>query len=258
MQTKIQAVKEQVAKCIKLAEAKFNITLPQIDIRFDLRGKSAGQAGCTTNRLTGQTYNMYLRFNREHMQLGGKTWEHILNDTVPHEVAHTVCQAFPKLGRNHDRGWAMVCKALGGNGLRCYSQEDAPEAVAKARPYAYTTSTGHVVAVSPTIHSKIQKGAAYLYRGKGRISNQQSYTVTNASMLAAPTKPTAEQTAQPAQQPTARAGASNADQLRAYLTIAKRADAAKAAERTVAWAVETLGMTASLARTYVKNNWTRC
>lgn len=267
MQAKIEQVKQKVAQCIAAAEAKFNITMPAIQIRFDLTGRAAGMAGGQRSFLAAGATNLYVRFNTDHMRLGGQSWEHLLNDTVPHEIAHSVCQAFPQHGRNHDTGWKRVCVALGGNGNRCYKQEDAPEAVAKAKPYAYTTSTGHVVAVSPIIHSKIQtRGASYMFRGKGRVSKAQPYTMTNASMLAAPTKQVAPVApiapaayVAPKAAPTvSHSVGSNADRLRAYLAQAKRDVGSEAVEKTVQWAMATLGMSRTLARTYVKNNWDKC
>jgi len=266
MQAKIQAVKDKIAQCIKLAETNFGITMPQVQVRFDLKGRVAGMAGYQYSFKTGPC-NFYLRFNVTHMSLGGQSWEHILNDTVPHEVAHTVCQAFPKHGRAHDAGWKNVCRILGGNGNRCYKAEEAPEAVAVQRPYAYTTSTGHLVAVSPIIHRKIQTlGSSYTYRGKGRISKAQPFTLTQASMLASPTKPVAP-TVLPAYVPpvfkpivaytAAPVGVSKADAIRAYLAQAKKDVGSEAMERTIAWAVNELGMTRTLARTYVKNNWSK-
>ena len=262
MQAKIQAVKDKIAQCIKLAETNFGITMPQVQVRFDLKGRVAGMAGYQYSFKTGPC-NFYLRFNVTHMSLGGQSWEHILNDTVPHEVAHTVCQAFPKHGRAHDAGWKNVCRILGGNGNRCYKQEEAPEAVAVQRPFAYTTSTGHLVAVSPIIHSKIQSGRAYTYRGKGSITKAQPFTRTQASMLAASTKPIAPtapivfstKQVPPAVRTVAPAGVSKADAIRAQIAVVKAAQGSEAFEVVVAWAVSTLGMTRTLARTYVKNNW---
>ena len=276
MQAKIQAVRNKVQECINDAERMFGITMPKINVRFDLTGRAAGMAGCKLSLMTG-AYDMYLRFNTEHMRLGGQSWEHIINDTVPHEVAHSVCQAFPKFGRNHDAGWKRVCVALGGNGSRCYKQSDAPEAVAKAKPYAYTTSTGHIVAVSPVIHRKIQtRGAAYTYRGKGRISKDSKVTMTNASMLAAPTTKHVAPTVAPVvtkQVPpivaaarnsftigvdvpqAPKAGGSNADKVRALIALAKSNGHSEVS--VVAAAMATLGMKPALARTYVKNNWSK-
>ena len=252
MQAQVEAIRAKVQQCIALAESKFGITMPNVQIRFDLRGRAAGMAGMKANYQGGRTF--YLRFNIQHIQLGGKTYEHLLNDTVPHEVAHTVCQAFPQFGKNHDAGWKRVCVALGGNGTRCYSENDAPEAVALQRPWVYITTAGKEVRVTKVLHSKIQRGAAYTVRGKGSINNQCQYNYMTAPATRTPvvvnTAPTAsaqpvQRTAVPAVAP---ATASKAEQVRAML---RRGNTP---EQVVEWAVAVLGMKAALARTYVKNN----
>jgi len=266
MQAKIQAIKDKVAACVALAESTFGIKMPTIDVRFDLTGRAAGMAGYNFQHTTPLHKGYYLRFNIHHMQLGGQSWDHLLNDTVPHEVAHTVCQSHPQYGRQHNPGWKRVCRALGGNGERCYRQEDAPEAVAHAKPYAYTTSTGHIIAVSANIHNKIQRGSVRIAQGKGRISKDSPYTRTQAHMLASAAKPAAKPAAQfvapkPSVftvQPVYKApttGGTNADKVRALISAAKSNGWSE--ELVIASAVFTLGMTRTLARTYVKNNWNK-
>lgn len=255
MQQQIEQIKAKVQECIKLAEAKFGITMPHVEVRFDLKGRAAGMAGMI-NRFSGQQF--YLRFNVQHMQLGGKTWEHLLNDTVPHEVAHTVCQAFPKFGRNHDQGWKRVCIALGGNGSTRYGEQDAPEAVAQQRPWVYITTTGHEVRVTNVIHKKIQhQHAGYIMKGgKGKINRECQYSYMTAPAQRAAAKPVVVQQPAPVAAPVQRtalpavapATASKAEQVRAML---RRGNTA---EQVVEWAVSVLGMKAALARTYVKNN----
>jgi predicted SprT family Zn-dependent metalloprotease len=260
MQAQIEAIRSKVQECIARAEAKFGVKMPRVDVRFDLEGRAAGMAG----HRWGQ---FYLRFNRNHMQLGGKTWEHLLNDTVPHEVAHTVCQAFPKFGRNHDQGWKRVCIALGGSGQRCYSEEDAPEAIAAQRPWVYITTNGNEVRVTKVIHSKIQQGMIYTFRGgKGQVSRQCQYNYMTAPAVDASKKPVVVNTPAPLvlsntkveiplKRPALTAGVSKADQVRARIQQA-RAQGESAAV-VVQWAVTELGMSLSLAKTYVKNNWAK-
>jgi SprT protein len=265
MQQQIEQIKAKVQQCIRQAEQKFGITMPQVDVRFDLKGRAAGMAGMI-RRMSGNQF--YLRFNIQHIQLGGKTYDHILNDTVPHEVAHTVCQAFPSLGKNHDAGWKRVCVALGGNGLRCYSEEDAPEAVAQQRPWVYITTTGHEVRVTKVIHSKIQQGVGYVMKGgKGKINNQCQYNYMTAPAVKAAAKPVVVNTPAPvavaapveratvAAQWNVPAGASNAERVRGRIAVAKRNG--EAADAVVEWAVVTLGMKRQLAKAYVKNNWSK-
>lgn len=42
----------------------------------------------------------------------------MLDDVIPHEIAHIVCDFRPQHGHshNHDEGWAEVCRRLGGTG----------------------------------------------------------------------------------------------------------------------------------------------
>ena len=250
MQAQVEAIRARVQQCIALAEAKFGIQMPKVDVRFDLTGRAAGVAGMRYG-------SFYLRFNRNHMRLGGQTWLHLLNDTVPHEVAHTVCQAFPQFGRNHDAGWRRVCVALGGNGSTRYSEQDAPEAVAQQRPWVYITTTGHQGRITKVIHTKIQRGASYSIRGgKGSVNNQCQYNYMTAPAVAATRKPVVVQQPAPVQQPaTVRptasvqpAQGSKAEQIRAWIRLGMGDEA------IIAAAGELLGMKAGLVKTYIKNN----
>ena len=263
MQQKMEAIRAKVASCIALANTRFNVTLPAINIRFDLTGRAAGMAGCKIDPYTRKAApgTFYLRFNTTHMQLGGKTWDHLLNETVPHEVAHTVCQAFPQFGHQHNPGWKRVCIALGGTGERCYKESDSPEAFAKQRPFKYVSTTGHTISVSPIIHRKIQNGQSYRYRGAmGTINKQCAFSTAQGGILIRPAvAPTQEVPVQEfvRAMPAVSTGGSKADQLRAFLAVAKRDVPGSAEENTVAWAVQTLGMTRALAKSYVKNNWSK-
>lgn len=241
MQQQIEQVKAKVQQCIAAAEAKFGITMPKVQIRFDLKGRAAGIAGYRGD-------NFYVRFNVQHMALGGQTWEHLLNDTVPHELAHTVCQAFPQFGRNHDAGWKRVCVALGGNGRRCYSEDDAPEAVAAARPYVYITTNGHEVRVTKVMHTKIQRGSTYTVRGKGGLNAQCQYNYMAAPVANKPIVKQVKQAApaKPAAAPAAKG--SKADAIRAMIRNGNTE------AEVIHYAVSVLGMTRTLARTYYKNN----
>ena len=56
MQQKIEQVKAKVQECIAKAEARFGIKMPNVQIRFDLKGRAAGVAGYRGT-------NFYVRFN---------------------------------------------------------------------------------------------------------------------------------------------------------------------------------------------------
>lgn len=254
MQAKMEQIKQKVAQTIALAEAKFNIKMPAVAIRFDLTGRAAGMAGCK-----GNAY--YLRFNIAHMAMGGQTWEHMLNDVVPHEIAHTVCQSTPTLGRRHDTGWKRVCVALGGNGRRTYSADDAPEAVAASKAkrdakstFAYVSTSGHRISVSQIIHAKIQRGAIYtVHNGGGKLNQTCEYSVAGSAVLVRPAAPVSKPVEQERYAPAG--GISNASLIRAYIAKNKAIHGSEAFEMTVNFGCTSLGMSRTLARTYTKNNW---
>ena len=243
LKQRIDMVKTRVTELIAKANKLYGITLPQIDVRFDLRGTSAGQA-----RQRGGHYA--IRFNTQLMQNDG--WDHMINDTVPHELAHIICFFDRKLGRNHDAGWKRVCLALGGNGERCHDEE-----VSYAHgTFYYTTNTGNVIAVSKQRHTKIQRGRVYRWRDGSVINKDTQYS------LKKPTAPQAAPVVQPAVKPTtvpvvqappASAGLSKADQVRAKIRECRRDRQGR--QVAIDWAIMVLGMNKTLARTYVENNW---
>ena len=163
--------REQIlAKCkevMAVAANMFSLDMSQVGIRFDLKGRAAGMA-CRR----GSQY--YMRFNTD--MLGREAFDHVLNNTVPHEIAHIVCYMNPRLGGGHNSGWARVCAQLGGNATRCHKEDVV---YGKGTTYEYTTSAGHTHRFSQVIHRKIQAGlATYTLRGgKGRIDRTSAYAI---------------------------------------------------------------------------------
>ncbi len=248
-QERCQQIKAKINQLIAEYEHRHpGQKVPQIDIRFDLRGRSAGQAG-------RRGWNYFMRFNKDMML--NQSWDHLFNDTVPHELAHVICFAN---GSDFAHGlfWKRTCIELGGTGERCHS-----EAVtyAKGKTYVYTTSTGATVNLSETKHRRVQQGAAYLFkdRSKGRLDRACSYSVLGTTTVVKPAVSTKEvpvETLLPKATPwNLPLGASKADQVRARIALAKSNGEGSSA--VVNWAVTVLGMTLALAKTYVKNNWSK-
>jgi predicted SprT family Zn-dependent metalloprotease len=159
------------ASFVKAKELYPHLNFDAVGIRFDLVGRCAGMA-----HRRGTHY--FMRFNRD--MLNREAFDHILNDTVPHEVAHIVCFMDPRLGRNHDYGWANVCRKLGGTGARTHKEEVV---YGKGLTYEYTTTTGQKVRISQQLHSRMhQRGATYTYRGgKGAINKNCAHQVVGAN-----------------------------------------------------------------------------
>lgn len=262
-QARSEEIKQRVQQLIARYEAAHpGQRVPSIDIRFDLRGRAAGMAGCRG----WSTY--YMRFNRDMML--NESWDHVIKDTVPHELAHIICFA-QNSDRGHGPAWRRVCQELGGSGAR-YHQEAV--VYARGRTYEYTTSTGQTINLSESKHRRIQQGQYYTGRhGLGRIDRTCSYRVIGELSAAAPaatprslpnlapvpTKAVPVHTLLPKSvAPTESVEASSpskADRVRARIAEAKARG--ESPDTVVRWAQLCLAMTAALARTYVKNNWSK-
>lgn len=166
MQDQIQQIQERCKAAFAKAKELYGLDLSNVGVRFDLKGRAAGQA-----YRRGDQYGM--RFNRD--MLTREAFDHVLNNTVPHEVAHIVCFMDPRLGKNHDSGWEKVCRALGGTGHTRH-QEDV--VMGKGTTYEYTTTAGHKVRVGDRHHRKIQAGTTLQYRkGLGSINQFCAYSI---------------------------------------------------------------------------------
>ena len=271
-QQRIQEVQAKVAELIARAEQLYKIKLPAVPIRFDLTGRAAGIAGCMRNRWTGESSGFFLRFNIAHMR-SDTDWPHIINETVPHEVAHTICQAFPHMGKNHDSGWKRVCIALGGNGSRTYSAEDAPEAAARRAPFVYITTSGARCNVTPIIHRKIQGGMVYIAKQGGKLTRECQFSLASATQpqpaVQQPPKETPAQAAsrlvgmirtRPVAPPVTKAPTvtrggkpTNSSMIRARILQARARN--ETPQTVIDFGVQVLGMGAPLARKYVLGWW---
>jgi predicted SprT family Zn-dependent metalloprotease len=153
------------AKCAAVFE-QAKLAWPYMDfskvaVRFDLKGRSAGQAG-----RRGDQY--FMRFNAD--MLTREAFDHLLNETVPHEIAHIVCFMDPSLGWNHNTGWTTVARKLGCSGKRYHTEEVVR---GKGTTYEYTTDRGHKVRVGDKHHAHVQQGGALRYKhGKGTIAGR--------------------------------------------------------------------------------------
>ena len=166
MPTPQQQVIEKTKACFDKAKELYGLDLSRVHVRFDLKGRSAGQA-CRR----GMQYA--IRYN--HDMLTREAFDHLLNATVPHEVAHIVCFMDRSLGADHNSGWERVCKALGGTGATRHKEEVV---YGKGHTYEYTTDRGNKVRVGDKYHKDIQAGRPLRYRnGIGTVTRECAYSI---------------------------------------------------------------------------------
>lgn len=166
MTTPQQQIIDKCKAVFAKAKELYGLDMSQVGIHFDLKGRAAGMA-CRR----GSQY--FMRFNRD--MLTREAFDHVLNDTVSHEIAHICCFMNRTLGSNHDAGWTRVCRALGGTGDRTHS-----EAVVygKGHTYEYTTDRGHKVRMGDKHHATVQRGIPLRYKNnKGTVTKECAYSI---------------------------------------------------------------------------------
>jgi predicted SprT family Zn-dependent metalloprotease len=166
-----QQVLDRCKQVVEKAKELYGMDLSQVQISFNLRGRAAGKAGGRGWRMPGSAY--YVKFN--HDMLTREAAETVLNDVVPHEYAHVVCFMDPSKGKNHDAGWARVCRELGGTGGRTHSEKVV---YGKGTTYEYTTDRGHKVRLSDKRHRYVQAGGSLRYKhNKGIVTMACAYSI---------------------------------------------------------------------------------
>jgi predicted SprT family Zn-dependent metalloprotease len=144
--SKLQQFETLVKLCIEAAEEKYG-KLPPIRIRFDLKGRAAGQAGYRGT-------HFFVRFNVAAMNID---WDHMVKETIPHEIAHIVAYAKPELGaKGHNAGWKRIAWSLGCKGERCHTMPLPPARASSRQRYFYRTEGGTELLVGPKHHARIQ------------------------------------------------------------------------------------------------------
>ena len=270
-QARFRAVKDRTNEVLAMAQKLYGVDIKP-EVSFNLRGRVAGWASCKwCARTSSKLYR--LRFNCDLIQ-GDKHYQDILDETVPHEVAHLVCFARPELGRKHNDGWRRVCLALGGNGKTRHDYEVVPA----GGGITYRATCGTLITVSRVIHAKIQRGQSRILRKtRGRLHRECAWAPHGQTVPENPPSavapPSADATVQrvmdainaivtgrkpgpaPAVARPVVGPMSKAGQVREKIREAR--GLGRGQNWVAEWARDNLGMTRGMAARYVEENWER-
>jgi SprT protein len=131
---------------------------PRPQIRFDLRGLTAGQL-----RIDHQG-RCIIRYNPALLLRHG---EDFLRRTVPHETAHFLAYRLHGRGiRPHGPEWQAIMRRLGADPERCHDYDVDGLAARRLHYFAYHCDCGEHQ-LSSIRHNKIRRGASYLCRRCG-------------------------------------------------------------------------------------------
>jgi SprT protein len=140
---------------LTLAEARLGIRIPDPTIRFDLRGKAAGQVRTTDGHGCLVRYNAHIL--RRHP-------DEFLAQTVPHEAAHVVAfNVFGPRVQPHGREWQAIMGMFGANPERCHNYDVAGLQTRRLRRHEYRCKcrTHELTSIR---HNRVRGGQVYLCR----------------------------------------------------------------------------------------------
>jgi len=151
---------DKVDECLNLASQFFNCSFYYVDIRYDLKGRTAGQL-ISKRALNGYKYSF--RFN---VGLLSRYQSEFIDQVTPHECAHLVAyQVYGRAIKPHGREWRYVMNEVFGVAPKVtHTFEVQPARTLRQFEY-YCACSGRKHHLSTIRHNKILRSRArYLCR----------------------------------------------------------------------------------------------
>ena len=152
-------VKQNTLTLLETAERHHSVLMPEVDIRFDLRGQSAGMV-----RFPGSGTPV-IRYNRTLLEENERDF---IDQTVPHEVAHVVARTIHG-GRIRPHGpeWQSIMVTLGANPSRCHNYDTSRSIGRRVTRYPYHCDCREHM-ITRIRENRIRRGQKYHCRACGR------------------------------------------------------------------------------------------
>jgi SprT protein len=148
MQSIRQAILKKIEEYKQISNEK-GFPFPSVEIRFDLRGHTAGQA--LIRYQNGR--NDVMRFN---LEIAKNNLEEFLITTVPHEMAHILQYRKDIRAKSHDGLWKYFTYVLTGKVLpRCHEFNTVPARNVKKYLYKCSCMTHKISSIK---HNRIFNG----------------------------------------------------------------------------------------------------
>lgn len=155
-----QQVCDATLDCLQRAERLFRLGHKPLPVRFDLTGRAAGMYRVARGRAV-------IRYNPH---IFARHFEHGLDTTVPHEVAHYITDRLYGIAnvRPHGPEWRAVMQALGVEDARATARFDLDGLpVRRQRRFAYRCACD-THQLSACRHNRVRAGRArYFCRSCG-------------------------------------------------------------------------------------------
>ncbi|QUG93377.1 hypothetical protein GR140_32070 (plasmid) [Pseudomonas putida] len=145
MRDYVRQVTEKVRDSLAIAERHFGRNFKLDDLLFDLKGRAAGM--CVFSRITN---TFKIRINRTLLEIAPA---HVIDTTVPHEVAHLVAyQVYGMKIPPHGQEWqSVMVDVFGLQPGRCHQIDTS---TASPRPFVYVCKCPKEFRLSKRMHNR--------------------------------------------------------------------------------------------------------
>ena len=140
---------------LRQAERFYRRRFELSEIRFDVRGKTAGYFKQLTNGLS------LINYNNAILQANGHSF---ISRTVPHEVAHLVAhQMHGSVIRPHGKEWKAVMQLFNADAARCHEYDVSQVRTRQYKRFEYYCGcqTHYLTSIR---HNRVLSGQGYLCR----------------------------------------------------------------------------------------------
>jgi predicted SprT family Zn-dependent metalloprotease len=111
------------------------------------------------------------------LTLARQNFDHIANNTIPHEIAHIICAYFA-WDKGHGRMWKRVASTLGIAPERCFDSVATgmqPVMMRQRSKYLHKATCGTEIWLSDVMHGKLLKGSNRIITRTGGKLNASTY-----------------------------------------------------------------------------------
>ena len=160
----------KVHEVMQKANEMYNIDI-KLDVQVNIRGSRI--AGCAERKLGVYRVRLNPLFCQQQP-------EDMMNDTIPHEIAHIVCFAL-KCDDGHGPKWKKIAKSLGSTGQRtCDLKIIDP----KKTYYYVVFANGAKVDIGQVRYNQVMAGKkTYTHKVHGKINKDCKFEIVSGSSV---------------------------------------------------------------------------
>lgn len=144
-------IEQAIADTCKLATKLYGVDLSRLITKIEIKGTKAGTA-----QVVGGIPTMSLS-----IEACDKYSKEMAEVTIPHELAHIVCDLVHTNTKSHGKEWYDICIALGGTGATTHNMELTP--TRKTRKFLYLDTQDEEHTLTIIRHNKLQNGKVASY-----------------------------------------------------------------------------------------------